>query len=260
MKQPVGLQGHLPTVSAIYDPFGDTLRSTGPRASANPWRFSTKYTDQESGWLYYGYRYYSPCLGRFISRDPLGDTAFAAAYFVRRYGTAISHLERMVPSISRQAATKKLASERRALVDQGLRHSYAYVDNAPIGRVDPEGLRCLQEQWDGGYRVHGSWCGPGWTAGRRIPASDFDWWTYPFPQPVDDLDDCCLIHDACHAGIDLDDPVDRRLRDLAPDLAACDRALCECAKRASTTSRIAKDCIVCAFCYAIPLARGIGIY
>ncbi len=38
-----------------HDPFGDTLRSTGPRASGNPWRFSTKYTDQESGWLYYGY-------------------------------------------------------------------------------------------------------------------------------------------------------------------------------------------------------------
>ena len=70
-----------------------------------------------------GYRYYSPSLGRFISRDPLGDTSFAAACFVRRYGTTISHLERMVPSISREVATKKLAIVRRALTDQGLRHS-----------------------------------------------------------------------------------------------------------------------------------------
>jgi RHS repeat-associated protein len=56
---------------SAYDPFGDTLRSTGPRALANPWRFSTKYTDQESGWLYYGYRYYAPKLGRWVSRDPI---------------------------------------------------------------------------------------------------------------------------------------------------------------------------------------------
>jgi RHS repeat-associated protein len=80
MKQPVGLQGHLPTVSATYDPFGDTLRSTGSRASANPWRFSTKYTDQESGWLYYGYRYYAPRLGRWVSRDPIGEWGGPAIY------------------------------------------------------------------------------------------------------------------------------------------------------------------------------------
>jgi RHS repeat-associated protein len=63
------------TVVAVYeyDPFGDTLRSTGPRASTNPWRFSTKYSDQESGWLYYGYRYYAPKLGRWASRDPMGS-------------------------------------------------------------------------------------------------------------------------------------------------------------------------------------------
>jgi RHS repeat-associated protein len=64
------------------DPFGDTLRSTGPRASANPWRFWTKYADQESGWLYYGYRYYAPRLGRWVSRDPIGELADANALHV----------------------------------------------------------------------------------------------------------------------------------------------------------------------------------
>ena len=37
----------------------------------NPFRFSTKYWDQESGLYYYGYRYYSPELGRFLSKDPI---------------------------------------------------------------------------------------------------------------------------------------------------------------------------------------------
>jgi|GEM_PF-6731600 len=34
---------------------------------------STKYFDDESELAYYGYRYYSPELGRFISRDPIGE-------------------------------------------------------------------------------------------------------------------------------------------------------------------------------------------
>jgi RHS repeat-associated protein len=67
-----------------HDPFGDTLRSTGPRASANPWRFSTKYTDQESGWLYYGHRYYAPKLGRWVSRDVIDE----ASRHGRRKGSA----------------------------------------------------------------------------------------------------------------------------------------------------------------------------
>jgi RHS repeat-associated protein len=63
------------TVSARYDygPFGELLRATGPMAKANPFRFSTKYQDDESDLLCYGYRYCSPSIGRWISRDPIGE-------------------------------------------------------------------------------------------------------------------------------------------------------------------------------------------
>lgn len=56
-----------------YDAFGQTLRETGPYAASNPIRFSTKYTDSETGQVYYGYRFYSPSLGRFINRDPIEE-------------------------------------------------------------------------------------------------------------------------------------------------------------------------------------------
>jgi len=36
--------------------------------------FSTKYTDAESGLVYYGYRYYSPTLGKFINQDPIAES------------------------------------------------------------------------------------------------------------------------------------------------------------------------------------------
>jgi RHS repeat-associated protein len=42
-------------------------------AKANPFRFSTKYQDDETDLLYYGYRYYSSSTGRWPNRDPLGE-------------------------------------------------------------------------------------------------------------------------------------------------------------------------------------------
>ena len=86
-----------------YGAFGKTLRVSGTTITDdNPFRFSTKYTDsdgarqrvdgdaegvarraeeagapwalmRQSGLIYYGFRYYSPSLGRFLNRDPLGE-------------------------------------------------------------------------------------------------------------------------------------------------------------------------------------------
>ena len=86
-----------------YGAFGETLRVSGTTIAAdNPFRFSTKFLDKDgarkrvdgdaegvarraeeagapwalmrqSGLLYYGYRYYSPSLGRFLNRDPMGE-------------------------------------------------------------------------------------------------------------------------------------------------------------------------------------------
>lgn len=60
-----------------YNAFGETIISDGVAATANPFRFSTKYTDNESGLLYYGLRYYYANTGRWLSRDPIqeGDSA-----------------------------------------------------------------------------------------------------------------------------------------------------------------------------------------
>jgi RHS repeat-associated protein len=54
-------------------PFGEVIRATGPMAKANPFRFSTKYQDDETDLLYYGYRYYNASTGRWLSRDPIEE-------------------------------------------------------------------------------------------------------------------------------------------------------------------------------------------
>jgi RHS repeat-associated protein len=57
--------------------FGLTPNSSfdqsGPFADENPWRFSTKQYDPVWGLYYYGYRYYIPEIGRWPSRDPIGE-------------------------------------------------------------------------------------------------------------------------------------------------------------------------------------------
>lgn len=61
--------------TAIYEygPFGEPLRASGSFAEVNPFRFSTKYEDPETGWLYFGYRFYTPSTGRWASQDPIGE-------------------------------------------------------------------------------------------------------------------------------------------------------------------------------------------
>ena len=39
----------------------------------NPFRFSSEYADDETGLVYYNYRYYSPQLGRWTKRDPIEE-------------------------------------------------------------------------------------------------------------------------------------------------------------------------------------------
>ena len=66
------------TAAAVYEysPVGELLRSDAKDATMadQPFRFSTKYQDTETGLLSYGHRYYSPAMGRFINRDPIQES------------------------------------------------------------------------------------------------------------------------------------------------------------------------------------------
>jgi RHS repeat-associated protein len=67
-----------------YDGFGRVVladESGTPQPENLPaFGFSTKYTDRETGMLYYGYRYYVPEVGRWPSRDPIADPSFRAVH------------------------------------------------------------------------------------------------------------------------------------------------------------------------------------
>lgn len=72
----LGLIGTDGAVSARYEygPFGELLRmSGGALAADNPWRWGTKRADPTTDLVHYEYRVYSPRLGRWLSRDPIGE-------------------------------------------------------------------------------------------------------------------------------------------------------------------------------------------
>jgi len=71
-SHPAGAQIHRKRARTCCEgPFAEVLRTTGPMAKSNPFRFSTKYQDEETDLLCYGYRYEGG--GRWLSRDPIEE-------------------------------------------------------------------------------------------------------------------------------------------------------------------------------------------
>ena len=103
------------TVAAQYEysPFGEPIRATGPLAKLNPFLFSTKFYDWETGFYYYGYRYYDPITGRWPNRDPLGEPGF-----------------------------EHLRNNRVNILGDGM-NLYEFVRNFPVGRIDGFGLQSV---------------------------------------------------------------------------------------------------------------------
>jgi RHS repeat-associated protein len=63
-----------------YDPYGRTLSSSGTLASANVYRFSSKEIHPNSGFYYYGFRFYDPNTQRWLNRDPIGEAGGINVY------------------------------------------------------------------------------------------------------------------------------------------------------------------------------------
>jgi RHS repeat-associated protein len=100
-----------------YGPFGEVIRATGPMSKVNPFRFSTKYQDDETDLVYYGYRYYNPSTGRWLSGDPIGEDAFYGIYC----GT-------------------KTDEEKISLRWERLAPTYNFISNEGINGIDSQGL------------------------------------------------------------------------------------------------------------------------
>ncbi len=159
-----------------YDPFGRTVAQSGSYAEANPWRFSTKQIEAVWGLYYYGYRYYSPQLGRWVNRDPIRDLAFVAHYVA---GDSQRHSDILANSPEGTHYLRLRSLERlqtsifltpKDHVPQFASH-YGFCNNSQIQCFDPLGdaipaplAGCLAAGVAGGIGGGlGGWLGSGFT-------------------------------------------------------------------------------------------------
>ena len=79
--QYVNSQGAI-VASYAYDAFGNTTQKSGAKADELKMRFSTKYSDDEAGLYYFGRRFYSPRIARWLTRDPIEEDGGLNLYVV----------------------------------------------------------------------------------------------------------------------------------------------------------------------------------
>jgi RHS repeat-associated protein len=100
-----------------YGPFGEILASTGINSSSDHFGFATQYRDAETGFMYFGRRYYDPVTGRWLSRDPVNEPAFW--------------------SLSQTALDETDAAFGKTTFGA---QDYVFLHNMPLGNVDLFGL------------------------------------------------------------------------------------------------------------------------
>ncbi len=138
----------------LYDPYGNTLSMSGPLASANTYRFSSKEWNANSGLYYYLYRFYDPNLQRWPNRDPLADIG------------NIGYLEGSFSGklISKIYAHKRIGFSFEALEGANL---FDFVRSNPINEFDADGTECGRCQSAACSLAAGMACA--WCAGIEPP-------------------------------------------------------------------------------------------
>ncbi len=131
-----------------YDAYGNTVISSGDFAADNPFRFSTKYCDDEldyagtdnDGLCYFGYRYYSPRLGRWINRDPLLEKGHRRMRGHADYELPGNTMQGPDLAIQGHIDTTTLLEPGEDVHDATLSNVYGFVGNRPTNSIDSLGL------------------------------------------------------------------------------------------------------------------------
>ena len=113
-----------------YSPFGSLTMVTGNYAENNPFRFSSEYFDEETGLVYYNYRYYNPELGRWISRDPIEEQGGYNLYsFINNNGIVFYDIHGL-DTFSLDRELNPFNKTNLNPVNSVVSHTFVYTTNA----------------------------------------------------------------------------------------------------------------------------------
>jgi len=154
-----------PTVNAApaakyeYDPYGQLIKTAGTYADANPFRFSTKWFDTETGLGYWAYRYYSPRLGRLLSRDPIQEAGGLLMYaYVLNSPIDYIDLFGLDPQTERKRIQGSVAFgtswEAEYLIDYGDKDQCVKFDTIAVRLIGITGISHFPPNW---VELVGAW-------------------------------------------------------------------------------------------------------
>ncbi len=123
-----------------YDAFGRIISQSGPMADIFRIRFSTKYFDSDTGLYYYGYRFYSTSLMRWLNRDPIEEDGGLNLYGFCGNGAVYSYdllgeqrtnlpgiiLDSLCEDAYRFARSRLQTAQERRAWDRYTKHGYMY--------------------------------------------------------------------------------------------------------------------------------------
>lgn len=174
-----------------YDAWGNSSALTG--SWKTDFGFTGHYFHQPSGMNLAMYRAYSPQEGRWISRDPIGESSDPDLYAYAQ-GSPVVNVD---PYGLRDGEFSRVRPIRVSGFPRDTTWEYNRTHPAPV-EIYVAGLFYYhQGRFDFSY--HGNWGGPGWANSRwlpesgPLPASDSPSY-YP---PVDAEDACYEQHDRC---------------------------------------------------------------
>ncbi|NGO38697.1 RHS repeat-associated core domain-containing protein, partial [Limisphaera ngatamarikiensis] len=133
-----------------YGPFGEPLRLTGAAAGSNPFRFSTKRTEDATGLVLYEYRAYSPTLGRWLSRDPISDLSSPILFIEAKNVRTLRRVLLASPEAVHIAYENRHYFAKLSVLDSTLAFKkkthgvdlvpvYVFARNTTTAYVDPDG-------------------------------------------------------------------------------------------------------------------------
>ena len=130
-----------------YDPFGNIIIESGNFASTFTHRFSTKPWCEVTGLSEYEYRKYSPSLGRWLSRDPIGEEGFEL------FSNRIKSISEIQWETEKELLNNLLAVNPILIRWLGIRviysteQAYCFIFNNTKNHIDPFGLTHFTKCW-----------------------------------------------------------------------------------------------------------------
>ena len=139
-------QGNV-VASYTYDAFGNTIAQSGPMADIFSHRFSTKYFDAEIGLYYYGYRFYSPLLMRWLNRDPIKEQGGENLYAFCR-NNAIVNMD-LLGMVELHVVTRRKNNFWQQMLNNGDKYTIVSVNSkADISIGDDFSSRSINGMFD----------------------------------------------------------------------------------------------------------------